>query len=109
MLVRHRPAVELVSTQIGVRNRIATLKLFCPAGETFCDGRLRVYHGRALLGRAHLHIRGGKIATIRVRLGASALRRLAGSKTAPVTVVVIARDRAGRMATTRTTATLVLG
>ena len=80
------------------------LLLSCPATEQRCQGTVSIRHGKQLLGSARFRIVGGKTTRVKIKLSAGAVAALGGAL--KVAVTVIARDQAGRSATTTETATL---
>ena len=110
----HLPKVRINGRQLVAHRGVVTASLSCPAGEKFCDGTLSVYaqastranagtvKQRLLLARAHFHIPGGRTRRVKLHLRKPALNQLGGTRAVRVTVTVIAiaRDQAGRSATT---------
>jgi Ca2+-binding RTX toxin-like protein len=92
------PKVAFVAKKnIAVKRGKAIVKISCPAGETACNGKIRIVRGGKLLGSITIKLAGGETKTYKVALSRKAKAALAkapGRKLA-VTVKVKATDAAG--------------
>jgi hypothetical protein len=93
--------MRLRTRSVVVRNGIVRVTVECPVGEPGpCTGRLVLLAGGKTLGAKAFSIRGGRSATVSVRLSAAAKRRLRRRNRLAATARAIARDVAGNTRTT---------
>jgi len=89
--------VLLAKKNIKVKAGKAIVKVTCPAGESACDGKIKIVRGGKVLGSIATKLAGGQTKTYKIALSRKAKAALAkapGRKLA-VTVKVKATDAAG--------------
>ena len=99
------PLVTVVSHMTRPARRELRLSLRCPRAQSYCAGTLSVsrarpstHHRSRPLTSRRFRIDGGHVASLTVKLRASALRQLPHRRSLRVLVTVKAHDRAGRRA-----------
>jgi hypothetical protein len=90
----------------------STVRLACPRGPS-CSGTVELvasppYRPAGVLGKQQFHIPGGRSAAIRLVLSRVALGKLGRHASIPVTIEVVAHNRAGKRASSRRGSTLRL-
>ena len=102
---RVAPRVTVASHLTRPARRKLRLSLRCPRTQSYCAGtlsvsrsRLAAHHRSRPLTSRHFRIDGGHVASLTLKLRASALRRLPHRRSQRVLVTVKAHDRAGRRA-----------
>jgi hypothetical protein len=112
-LDRTSPRVGIGAARLKLAHGGVAVKLTCPRGQSYCDGRLELqtllafatgaHHRRRplTLGTRAFRLSGGHTRKLTVKLAAASLRKLRGSRSVDVVITARARDRAGRAATTR--------
>jgi hypothetical protein len=120
-LDRTAPRVGIGAARLELVHGGVAVKLTCPRGQSYCDGRLGLqtllafatgaHHRRRplTLGSRAFRLSGGHALKLTVKLAAASLRRLRGRRSVDVVITVQARDRARRSATTRRRVVLALG
>jgi hypothetical protein len=102
------PVVRIGSGKLHAKHGHVKVKLSCPAKQSFCDGTVRLAHGKVGLGKAHFHIAGGKSATVKIGLSSKGLGKLGNANTTHVTVNASDHDAAKRHASSHRTVKLKL-
>jgi hypothetical protein len=99
------PLVTVASHMTRPARRELRLSLRCPRAQSYCAGTLSVSRSRPSAHRRsrpltsrRFRIDGGHVASLTLKLRASALRRLPDRRSLRVLVTVKAHDRAGRRA-----------
>ena len=113
------PAATLRGSSLRAGRRgFVTVGIGCPAGETSCEGTVRLRTLSAVLARPGAHasvltlasgrfkVAGGRVAAVRLRLTARARALLASRGRLRVRVVILAHDPAGASHASHATATL---
>ncbi len=91
------PKVTILSQKLKVKFGKAAVKVSCPAGETSCDGKIRILRNGKVVGSIATKLVGGQTKTYQVQLNRKtrvALAKAAGKKLA-VTLKISATDAAG--------------
>jgi Ca2+-binding RTX toxin-like protein len=97
-----KPKVTIDSKNLKVRFGKAAVKVTCPAGESSCDGKIKIKRNGKVVGSIATKLVGGQSKTYQVQLKRSTRIALAkdADKTLPVKVIVTATDAAGNTAKT---------
>ena len=91
------PKVAILSQKLKVKFGKAAVKVSCPAGESSCDGKIRIVRGGKVVGSIATKLVGGQTKTYKVQLNRKtrvALSKAAGKKL-KVTLKISATDAAG--------------
>ena len=125
------PPIDSFNPVVGIgagsplaKNGSVAIRLSCPGRQSYCDGTVELDTVRLfaaldaasrkparrhlVLGHSHFHIVGGHSAQVKIKLSASALRKLGARTFVPLVINVADRDAARRRATSHQAVTLRL-
>jgi hypothetical protein len=102
--------------RLPVVRGMVRITLACPAGESYCAGRLTLRTARRLsvgghtfvaLGARTFRLAGGHHRTLRIKLSQRAIHRLRSAASIAVVITVAAHDKRGRHATVHRRLTMI--